>query len=321
MLPSSTPFTTSSTAPNRSRSATPRARATKRLAAGLAIAALSALTATASATVLEQVPERDKALKQCVQLKKLGELPVKKVEDLAKDGQARVWRIQGQRREFVAFIMGVGARAACQVYETGKPAAKLTSVLLPNKGAVQALILHGEVCNDDDGCAAAMLFRERNGTIISAVRTDGCTAGEKLKKIRLFPGNHRSILRICRHRQGKYGYEEVQQILHHDGKQAKVIAEFETGSAAVTAKPKGGGTEVCIRGAPGSVKPGGWGPAPRIKVAVPADDQGVEVDYAVYSWDTKESVFKQGKVSKRKIKLKTKCRVVKGGRPAAPRGK
>ena len=289
-----------------------RTQPRSRLTALLLTAAIAALSAPASATVLEQAPEDEKALKRCVQLKKWGELPPKKIDHLPNDGDARVWRIQGQRGVFLAFIMGVGARAACQVYKTDKPAAKLTSVLMPNKGSVEALILHGEVCNDDDGCAAALLFQERGGAMLSAMRTDGCTRGEKLKKIRLFPGNHRSILRTCRHGHGKHEYEEVMQIIHHDGEASKIIGEFEVGHSRVVRTPKGKSkVQICVHPAPGSVKPGGWGPSPKIKVRLPGGEGPDSVDEATWSWDIKGQEFVQGKATTKKVKLDAECHVEK----------
>ncbi|GEM_PF-2922587 len=272
---------------------------------------------SADANVLEQAPEEQKALKRCIQLQKLGELPPKKIEHLQSDGDARVWRIQGQRTEFIAFIMGRGARAACQVYATAKPAAKLTTVLMPNKGTIQAVILHGEVCNADDGCAAALVYRERNGSVISAMRTDGCTVGEKLSKIRLFPGNHRSMLRRCRHAYGEknYEYEEVQQIIHHDGKQAAIIGEFDVGQSRIVRTPRGKKIQVCVTPAPGSVKPGGWGPSPKIKVRLPTDDPK-KVEFSVWSWSIKERQFVKGTASVKPFNIKPKCHQEAAPKPA-----
>lgn len=302
----------SRTPPAAIRSGRPARLAMAVAALAVAGAVLVAFAGNSSATVLEQTSEDDKALKRCVQLQKLGELPAKKIDHLKNDGDARVWRIQGQSAEFIAFIMGSGARAACQVYKTTKYAAKLTTVLLPNKGSVEALVIHGEVCNDDDGCAAALVYRERGGAILGAMRTDGCTRGEKLQKIRLFPGNQRSLLRTCRHGHGKHEYEEVQQIIHHDGTKASVIGEFDLGHSRVERKPKGKKTvQICVFPAPGAVKSAGWGPAPKIKVRLPGDESGKSVEEAVWTWDIKATEFVQGKPTVKKIRLDPKCHVEK----------
>ena len=308
-------------------------------ALGSALLLLSATTPTFADSLLKQAPEHEKAIARCAVLKTAGELPPKKVEELPKDGDQRVYKITGHRgKDYVVFILGEGERAACQTLAVTKPVAKARGTFWPGKGGQDAMIMRGDVCNATDGCPSMLVFATKRGAIFAAQRRDGCPRGEKLKALALFGGTEHSLQSQCQSVAGEHETETLTSFIHVFKDHAQTLVTLSHGIARTTVVPAGKGTERhCTSEAPGWVKVAMRGSIPLLKsfqpldiieddedfgaapaaAAVPAA-KGPQGRQSVWKFDPEEKVFTEWTEKRltRAFVNSPRCRVLKAA--AAP---
>ncbi len=307
-----------------------------------AIGAVVALMATSALadSVLKQAPEHEKAIARCALLKSASELPPKKVDELPRDGEHRVYKITGHRGKiYVAFILGNGERAACQALAVTKPVAKARGTFFPGKGGQDAMVVRGDVCNPTDGCPSMLVFATKRGEMISALRRDGCPRGEKLKTESLFGGSEHSLRTVCQSTVGENETETITTMVHVFDNTAQTLITFSHGTAKKTVEPaKKGREKHCTTKAPGWLKVAMRGSIPLLRTFQPMDAIESDDDFGlpaakpaaegakgkpqgrqtVWKFDKEEKTFVEweDKRQSRGYVVKPKCRTVKAAKPA-----
>ncbi len=310
----------------------------KWLAPGVGLAIVLLACSAWADSVLKQAPEHEKAIQRCALLKSAAELPPKKVDELPRDGEHRVYKITGHRgKVYVAFILGRGEKAACQALEFSKPVAKARGTFYPSKGGQGAKIIRGGVCNPTDGCLSMLVFVTRRGEMISATRRDGCARGEKLKKESLFGGSAHSLRTVCHSTVGDRETETITSIVHIFNNKPVTIFTMSHGIARTTVAPASKGKEKqCTTSAGGWVKVAMRGSAPLLRTFQPLDAIESDDDFGapaakpaaggkttgrqtVWKFDAEEKVFVELEERRRNRTFvnKPKCKRVKVTRPAA----
>lgn len=243
------------------------------LAVVVAIVGASLPSISSADSLLDQAPEQDKAIARCATLKDDGELPVKKIQELPKDEEYRVFLIQGHRgKQYVAFILGEGERAACQTLEVGKPVAKARGTFFPGKGGQDVLFIRGKICTKADGCPSMLVFKEKRGEVFAAFRRDGCPEGDKLTTESMFGGQEHSLRISCAARVAPTELEHIDAFMHVIDGKATSLGSFLLGYERVTEEPAGKGkVKQCTIEAPGWARVTVRGSIPMVRVFQPKD--------------------------------------------------